>query len=87
MDRFEFDESQRLIMELSPVPFAVYQFVDKRVVTVALSGGFLKMLGFTLENKADAYYLMDHNMYDGTHPDDAARVADAALRFAAEGGR
>ncbi|MBR0308932.1 MAG: EAL domain-containing protein [Mogibacterium sp.] len=87
MDRYRFSEDQRLIMEHSPVPFAVYQFLNKRVVTIALSGGFLKMLGFTIENKEEAYRLMDENMYEGTHPDDAARVAEAALRFATEGGR
>ena len=52
------------------------QFVDKKVVTLALSAGFVELLGFS--DKADAYQLMDHDMYRDTHPDDKARIANAA---------
>ena len=66
------------------MPFAIYQFIDKRVVTVALSKGFCKLFGY--DDMAKAYYDMDNDMYKDTHPDDAARIADAAFRFATEGG-
>ncbi|MGX8699033.1 MAG: EAL domain-containing protein, partial [bacterium] len=66
------------------VPLAVYQFVEKRVVTLALSSGFCALFGY--EDVALAYYDMNHNMYRDTHPDDVARIANAALHFAAEGG-
>lgn len=71
-------------MENSSIPFAVYQFIDKRVVTVAISAGFCKQFGF--ENLKEAYELMDKNMYRDTHPDDVTVIADAALQFATEGG-
>ena len=67
------------------LPFAVYQFVDKRVVTIALSAGFCELLGY--EDRAQAYDDMDHDMYKDTHPDDVARIANAAFLFATQGGK
>ena len=85
MGRYQFDKITLSILENLCAPLAVYQFVDKRVVTLALSDGFCKMFGF--EDKRDAYLLMDRDMYRMAHPDDAARIADAGFRFATEGGR
>ncbi|MBR4332601.1 MAG: bifunctional diguanylate cyclase/phosphodiesterase [Clostridia bacterium] len=84
MERYRFDPKVFADMEASPVPFAVYQFIDKRVVTLALSEGFCRMFGYP--DRAKAYDEMDNDMYRLAHPDDAARVADAAVRFATEGG-
>ena len=41
---------------------------------------------FGYEDRRLAYHDMDHDMYKDTHPDDAARIAVAAYRFATEGG-
>ncbi|MBQ9437849.1 MAG: EAL domain-containing protein, partial [Lachnospiraceae bacterium] len=84
MEKYQYDAVSLSLMESSAVPFAIYQFIDKRVITLVLSQGFLDQFGF--EDRAEAYYLMDHNMYRDTHPDDAAHIADAGLRFATEGG-
>ena len=84
MERYRFEPKVFAQMEASPVPFAVYQFVNKRVATLALSQGFCRMFGFA--DRAKAYDMMDNDMYRLTHPDDAARVAEAAVRFATEGG-
>lgn len=84
MEKYRFDDERQSFIEGMQVPFAVYQFVDKRVVTIALSEGFCKMLGY--EDFGQAYFDMDHDMYKCTHPDDVTRVADASLRFATEGG-
>ena len=84
MDKYQFDEAQRTLMEKMPVPFAVYQFLDRRVITLILSDGFCSLFGY--ENRERAYFDMDHNMYKDTHPDDASRIADVAFRFATEGG-
>lgn len=85
MERYSFTSEQLSILEGMKVPFAVYQFVDRRVVTLALSDGFCELFGYT--DRAQAYYDMDHDMYKDTHPDDVSRIADAAVRFATEGGR
>ena len=82
MDRYRFSETEQAHMESSMIPFAIYQFIDKRVVTVALSKGFMKLFGY--DDPARAYYDMDNDMYRDTHPDDAARIADAAFKFATE---
>ena len=84
MDRFQFSETEQALIEKSRAPMAVYQFVDNRVVTIARSKGFCDLFGY--EDLAEAYYDMDNDMYKRTHIDDSARIADAAFRFATEGG-
>lgn len=80
-ERFYFDARTQEILEHLTIPFAIYQYIDKRVVTVALSQGFCTEFGF--KTLRDAYQAMDNDMYRATHPDDKSRVADAAYRFAA----
>ena len=85
MERYRFDEKIKASLENLRAPLAVYQFLDKRVVTLVLSAGFCALFGFS--DRADAYRVMDNDMYRDTHPDDAARIADAAFRFATQGGK
>lgn len=80
-EKFSFDERTQEILEHLTIPFAIYQYVDKRVVTIAISQGFCDEFGF--KKLEDAYLAMDSDMYRATHPDDKTRVADAAYRFAA----
>ena len=84
MEKYIFSEQERSVMEGLQQAFAVYQFIDKRVVTLILSDGFCDMFGFT--DRQRAYYEMDHDMYRATHPDDVARISNAAIRFAVEDG-
>ena len=67
-------------MEKMSIPFAIYQFIDKRVVTLVLSKGFCELFGY--DDIRAAYYDMDHDMYKYTHPDDVSRISDSAIRFA-----
>lgn len=85
MERYEYQAEKRSLLERSRIPFAIYQFINRRVVTLILSDGFCEL--FNYDDREKAYYDMDHNMYKDTHPDDAARVADAGFSFATEGGR
>ncbi len=80
MDKYKFSEIEFSLMEKLKIPFAVYQFIDKRVVTLVLSEGFCNLFGY--EDKSKAYYDMDNNMYVNVHPDDVARIADEAVIFA-----
>lgn len=84
MEKYEFDKEQLKMLEDFPLAVGIYQFVDKRVVTVALSKGFLEM--FDYEDIETAYHDMDNDMYKYDHPDDIARISNAAYKFAAEGG-
>lgn len=84
MERYKYDEKELKLIESSSIPLAVYQFIDKRVATIALSEGFVKLIG--LESLEEAYHLMDNDMYRDVHPDDVAELADAAVRFAVDGG-
>ena len=85
MEKYELTKEYKSFIEGLRQPFAVYQYVDKKVVTLALSDGFCEFLGY--EDRAQAYYDMDHDMYRDAHPDDAARIANAAVQFATKGGR
>ena len=80
-EKFTFDARTQEILERITIPFAIYQYIDKRVVTIAVSQGFCEQFGF--QSLEDAYHVMNTDMYRATHPDDKTRVADAAYRFAA----
>ncbi|MDT3843194.1 MAG: EAL domain-containing protein [Bacillota bacterium] len=85
MDKFRYSEEERAFLEKSDVPYAIYQFINKRVITIVLSQGFIDLFGYSDMEKQDVYDLMDNNMYRDTHPDDMATLGDAAYRFATEG--
>ena len=84
MERYRFSDFEQAILEKARFPLAIYQFLNKRVVTLALSKGFCDLFGYT--DLAQAYFDMDNDMYKDVHPDDAARISEAAYRFATEGG-
>ena len=85
MGRYQFADEERKVLEGLPQPLAIYQFIDKRVVTLILSNGFCEVFGY--EDRKQAYFDMDNDMYRDTHPDDVARIAEAAVRFATQGDR
>ena len=80
MEKYQFNGTERSTLEGLMIPLGVYQFIDNRVITVLLSRGFMELFGYT--DPKQAYYDMDNNMYRDTHPEDAARAADAAFFFA-----
>ena len=82
MKKYQFDAKTQILLESMKLPFAVYQYVNKRVITLVVSDGFCELFGYV--DRAQAYYDMDNNMYYRTHPDDVARVEEAAIRFATE---
>ena len=82
MPKYTFDENLRKYLESLRTPMVVYQFIDKRVVPILITAGFRDL--FEFKDLDDAYYVMNTDMYSTAHPDDAARIADAAYRFATE---
>ncbi|MCR5255132.1 MAG: GGDEF and EAL domain-containing protein [Acetatifactor sp.] len=79
MDKFAFTDEKQRVLEESGIPFVVYQFIDKRIVTILVSDGMCELMGASREEITD---LMNNDMYRYAHPEDVARVADAAYRFA-----
>ena len=84
MEKYRFTSEQQALMESMPAPFAVFQLVDKRIVTIVLSDGFCELLG--AEDRESAYAAMDHDTYHNVHPDDTARIAEAVYHFVRDGG-
>ena len=85
MEKYRYDDKELAFLERSQVPFAVYQFINKRVVTIAVSDGAIKLFGYTDMARADLYDLMDNDMYRDIHPDDLSDLGDAAYSFATGG--
>lgn len=85
MERYRFSAEQQALMESMPVPFAIFQMVDRHIVTLAVSDGFCALLG--AESRTQAYTGMDQDTYKNVHPDDVVRVGNAVYRFMKEGGR
>ncbi|MBP5331573.1 MAG: EAL domain-containing protein [Lachnospiraceae bacterium] len=84
MGKYQLPEAEKKYFERLSQPFAVYQYVDKRVVTLALSDGFCSLFGY--EDRDQAIYVMDNDMYRDVYIEDVPRIADDAIRFATEGG-
>lgn len=82
MGKYRYSEKEIAFIEGNPVPFAVYQLIDERVVTIGLSAGFYRLFGF--RDLEEAYDIMDNDMYRYVHEDDKARAAEAALAFTAK---
>lgn len=83
MERYQYSKKELELFENSEVPFAIYQFVDNHVVTLALSAGFMELFGLK-KNDSSSYYLMDHDMYRDCHPDDVAELHEAEIDFATD---
>ena len=82
MDKYEFGDVERKALEKLNIPFVIYQFIDKRVYTLLVTDGMCAIMGMKREEVVE---LFDTDMYRDTHPDDKARVADAAFKFASGG--
>ncbi len=83
MEKYRFTHEQQALLESMQVPLAVFQLVDKRIVTVALSDGFCELLG--AQSREQAYADLDRDTYKDVHPEDVARTANAVFRFMKEG--
>ena len=79
MEKYVFDEKAKALLESSCVPFAIYQFLDDRVVTHVVTDGFCDIMGV---DRATVYDSMENHLYDSDHPDDVARLGNAVIEFA-----
>ncbi len=85
MKRYIIPAEKRAVLENLKQPFAIYQFLDKKAVTLLLSDGFCDLFGFP--ERDEAVRVMDNDMYKYAHPDDIARISEAAMRFSTEDGK
>ena len=46
VEKYQFPADQLALLEGMEIPFAIYQFIDKHVVTLALSQGFCRLFGY-----------------------------------------
>ena len=74
MNRFHFDDDTRLILESQTVPFAIYQYINKRAVALLVSDGFCEMVG---EDREHTLYPLEHDLLGFNHPDDIDGITTA----------
>lgn len=67
------------VVESLEAAVAVYVRGDEGPVTLAVSDGFVRLLGFA--SRSEAVNVMDNDMYRDTHPEDRARIEEAAALF------
>lgn len=82
MQKYSFSSNERKLLEQMQVPFAFYQMVDNHLTVPIISDGFCDLFGY--ETREEAYFVMENNTYRDTHPEDVARISEAALQFATE---
>lgn len=83
MNTYVYSDEARKTLESVQQPLTVYQLTDGQIVTLLVSDGFCRLLGYA--TREQAVWDMDHDMYKDTHPDDRERIAAAAMRFATGG--
>ena len=83
MEKFQFSPVQHMILERSPVPFGIYQYINQKIAMLLVSDGFLDLFHVEREGLAEQ---MEENVHVFTHPGDVAKVSGAIRRFATEGG-
>lgn len=83
MEKYRISSEVQKIIDKLPIAVAIYQLINNKVLTVFVSQSCVRLLGFT--DKAEAYYVLDNDMYRDVHPDDVGRSADQAYRFAVDG--
>ncbi len=79
MKKYEYSDLEQRTIEQSPLPYAIFQFLNNKVETIAISAGFLDLFGY--ESLEEAYEVMNSDMYRYVHLEDVPRLADAARRF------
>ena len=57
MEKYHYSSTERNLLENMEMPFAIYQFIDHRVVTLILSNGFLKLFGYEDRNAEYALHI------------------------------
>ena len=64
MDRYTYPDEARAVLESQKQPLAVYQLINKKIVTVLVSDGFCELFGFSDHEQAARE--MDEDMYKPT---------------------
>ena len=80
-NKYVLEDERRTALEALRQPFAIFQPIGKRAVTILLSDGFCNLFGF--KSRSKAVCAMDDDMFKYVHPDDVARITSEASRFIA----
>ena len=79
MKKYEFTTTEKLLLEISPIPYGIFQYVDERIVALTFPDGFYKLYGY-YDNMA-AFEKISNDPFCDIHPDDVSKVSDAAVRL------
>ena len=76
---YQFPDDLRRFYESMRIPFAMYQYLDGKIVPVLVSDGFCAQMDMDREK---LMALLQAGQYETMHPDDAGRVLQTAKGFA-----
>ena len=77
---YQFPEELRAKYESMRIPFAVFQFLEEKVIPLLVSDGLCDQLDHISREKL--MLLLKEGLYDSIHPDDVGRVARVSQSFA-----
>ncbi len=80
MKKYEYPVAQRAVLEKSPIPFAIYQIIDRRLTALILSDGYCRLRGY--DDRKRAFFELENDEYGLVHPDDVTRVAQMSFQIA-----
>ena len=80
MARFSYSDVEQKLIENSLIPFAVFQYLDGKIVTIAVTKGLSEL--FRHKSLQETYDIFNSDMYQGCHPDDLVRLKDMVKRLA-----
>ena len=76
---YQFPDGLRQAYESMRVPFAVYQYIDGKVLPVLVSDGFCDQME---TDRGKLMKLLEAGQYDSIHPDDAGQILQITKGFA-----
>ena len=53
MEKYRYSDEELAMLEKSPIPFAIYQFLNRKVVTIVVSQGLIDLMGLTGVDKKE----------------------------------
>ena len=76
---YQFPDQLRKTYESMRIPFAMYQYLNRKIVPVLVSDGLCDQMGM---NREKLMKLLAAGQYESMHPDDAGQVRRVSKGFA-----
>ncbi|WP_022778114.1 sensor domain-containing diguanylate cyclase [Butyrivibrio sp. AE3009] len=79
MPIYSYSDIEQKLIENSLIPFAVFQYCEGKIVTIAVTKGLSALFGY--ESLEETYEGMNNDLFRNCHPDDLTRLKDMLKRL------